>query len=359
MGTLFDYLDWRGDLSFEQCELGEVDSLILSLISYLDLYRIVPASHDAKGLSLIAAAKRYVQRHKGEGNNIGLIMPPETVMLLTRAARTPRFSCLRMLGYVNDIDDDMQSQFSATTFLSGEDCCFVTFRGTDDTIVGWKESFNMSFLCPIPAQIKATVYLESIARAHPDRRIYVCGHSKGGNLAVWAAVKCCNAVKDRIVAVYNNDGPGFDKDFIESEEYLEIRDRIRTLVPQSSVVGMLLEHEERYEVLRSTQVGLFQHNGFSWEVMGGRFVHTDSVTEESKLIDVTLKQMLSDMLPEERKRIVDAVYDILSSTNAKTLTELSVEKLKLVKAWNTLDTESKTVVKNLVKLIAKATKKKL
>jgi hypothetical protein len=358
MGTLFDYLDWRGDLTFEQCELGEVDSLILSLVSYLDFYKIVPASPAAKGLTFLAAAKRYAQRHKGEGNNIGLIMPHETVTVTTRAARTARFGSLRLLGHVNIVDDNIQSQFSATTFLSGQNNCFIAFRGTDDTIIGWKESFNMSFLCPIPAQDFAAQYLHHIAEAHPHRRIYLCGHSKGGNLAVYAAVKAEPRVKERIVAVYNNDGPGFNCDFIKSEEYLSISSKIRTLVPQSSVVGMLLEHEECYEVVRSNQVGLLQHNGFSWEVMGNRFIHTDSVTDESKHIDMTLKQWLSELTIEERKHIIDAVYEILSSTNAKTLTELNAEKLKVIKAWNTLDTEAKTIVKRLIKLVIKTTKKK-
>ncbi|MBQ9113153.1 MAG: DUF2974 domain-containing protein [Clostridia bacterium] len=358
MGTLFDYLDWRGDLTFEQCEFGEVDSLILSLVSYLDFYKIVPASPVAKGCAFLAAAKRYAQRHKGEGNVIGLIMPPETVTVTTSAARTVRFGTLRMVGHVNIVDDNIQSQFSATTFLAGEKACFVAFRGTDDTIVGWKESFNMSFLSPIPAQSFAAEYLRHIAIAHPDRKIYLCGHSKGGNLAVYAAVRSSPEVKERIAAVYNNDGPGFDREFIESEEYLAIRDRIRTLVPQSSVVGMLLEHEESYEVVKSNQVGLLQHNGFSWEVMGGRFIHTDSVTEESRYIDLTLKQWLSEMTAEERKHVIDAVYEILASTNAKTLTELSAEKLKVVKAWNTLDPEAKTIVKRMIRLVTKNAKKK-
>ena len=358
MGTLFDYLDWRGDLTFDQCEISEVDSLILSLICYLDFYKIVPASPAAKGLTFLAAAKRYAQKHKGEGNNIGLIMPPETVTVATRAARTARFGTLRTLGHVNIINDNIQSQFSATTFLAGEENCFVAFRGTDDTIVGWKESFNMSFLSPIPAQDFAAQYLHHIAEAHPNRKIYLCGHSKGGNLAVYAAVKASADVKERIVTVYNNDGPGFSREFITSEEYLSISEKIKTLVPQSSIVGMLLEHEERYEVVKSNQVGLFQHNGFSWEVMGNKFIHTDNVTDECRYIDVTLKQWLSELTADERKHVIDAVYDILTSTSAKTLTELNSEKLKLIRAWNTLDSESKAIVKRLVKLVTKTSRKR-
>ena len=353
MGTLFDYLDWRGDITLEEYGLCEVDSLILASLSYLDLYKIVPAAVSAKGVELLPAVKRYVNTHKGEGNAMGLILPPQMITGAVKAARSKRFGSLRIVGYVNHVDTDLEKQFSAITFLSGEHTCIVAFRGTDDTIVGWKESFNMSFMLPIPAQIEAREYLDRVGRAYPNRKIYVCGHSKGGNLAVYAAVKCDADARARIVTAYNLDGPGFDKDFIASPEYLEMRERIRTIVPQSSIVGMLLEHEENYEVVQSNGTGLLQHNGFSWEIMGGRFVHSDATTAQSKYIDVTLKKWLAELGAEERKRIIDALYEILSSTNAKTLTDLNADKLGVIKAWGTLDDESKKVIKRIVGLILK------
>ena len=353
MGTLFDYLDWRGDITFKEYGVCEVDSLIFSSFAYLDLYKIVPASVSAKGVELLPAVKKYVNTHKGESNAVGLIIPPQMITGAVKAARSKRFGSLRIVGHVNHVDTDMQKQFSALTFLVGEDTCIVAFRGTDDTIVGWKESLNMSFMLPIPAQIEAREYLDQVGHVYPDRKIYVCGHSKGGNLAVYASVKCSPETKSRIVTAYNLDGPGFDKEFISGEDYLEVRERIRTLVPQSSIVGMLLEHEENYEVVQSNGTGLLQHNGFSWEIMGGRFVHSDTTTAHSKYIDVTLKKWLSELGAEERRRIIDALYEILSSTNAKTLTDLSADKLGVIKAWGTLDDESKKVIKRIVGLIIK------
>ena len=353
MGTLFDYLDWRGDITFDEYGPCEVDSLILSHVAYLDLHKIAPASVSAKGVGLLPAVKKYINTHKGEAKVMGLIIPPQMITCAVKAARSKRFSTLRIVGHVNHVDEDLQKQFSATTFLMGEDKCFVAFRGTDDTIVGWKESLNMSFMLPIPAQTEALEYLNAVGEAYPDRKIYVAGHSKGGNLAVYAAAKCKPEIKSRIVAAYNLDGPGFNKEFMASEEYLEIRDRVRTLIPQSSIVGMLLEHEGNYEVVQSNTSGLLQHNGFSWEVMGGRFVHNDEVTAQSKHIDVTLKKWLSEISVEERKRIIDALYEILSSTSAKTLTDLNADKMGVIKAWGTLDDESKKVIKRIVGLIIK------
>ncbi len=360
MGTLFEYVDWRGDISFSELGVCEVDNLIFSQICYVDFKKMVPASLAAKPVGLLRAARRYMNAHKEKGDaaNLGMIMPPDIIRMMVKAARSRRFGETQLVGYVNRISDDEQKQFSAVTFLLSDDALFIAFRGTDDTLVGWKESFNMSFLSPVPAQSEAVQYLENVAEAFPEHKIYLGGHSKGGNLAVWAAVKCKKDVNDRIVAVYSNDGPGFNSEFIASEEYAYTRERIKTLVPQGSIVGMLLEHEENYEVVESSYEGLMQHNSFSWAVMGGHFVHLDTVTDESKKIDSTLKEWLSEMSYEERREFFDTLYEILSSTQAKTLSELNADKLALLKVWNTLDPDSKRIVKRCISIIVKATKAK-
>ena len=358
MGSLFDYIDWRGDIPFSTLGICEIDNMVFSQICYVDFKRIVPVSVAARPVSFVSAAKRYMQIHNGEPINLGAIMPPEVITLMTKAARSARFSTVRMVGYVNKVSDNEQKQFSAVTFLVGDDVCFVAYRGTDDTIVGWKESFNMSFMSPIPAQTEAVKYLEGVALAHPERRIYVGGHSKGGNLAVYAAVKCSEEINRRIVAVYSNDGPGFDRAFIESAEYRATRERIHTIVPQTSIVGMLLEHEDRYDVVQSSYNGLLQHNAFSWDIIGGKFVRHETVTEESRRIDRTLKKWMNEMSVEKRKKTIDSLYEILASTNAKTLTDLNTDKLKLLKAWNMMDAESKKFIKRCITLVVKNGKAK-
>jgi hypothetical protein len=203
---------------------------------------------------------------------------------------------------------------------------------------------------PVPAQREAKDYLEYIAE-HTNGNIYVGGHSKGGNLAVYAAVKASKATKSRISAVYNNDGPGFDSDFISGEDYKEIKDRIFTYVPQSSVVGMLLEHEESYTVVKSRQTGIMQHNGLSWEAMGNSFVKLDSVSEDSKVIDTSMKEWLATMTPAERESVVDALYEALSATNAKTLSDLGADKIKIVRAWNAMDNDARNQVRRCINII--------
>ena len=357
MGTVFDYIEWRGDLPFSQVPIGEVDNLVFSMISYLDFKKMVHTSPKAKPVSFLLAAKRYMQARKSDPTQtLGVLFSPEFITLMTKAARSVRFGSVYMVGYVNKISLREQKQFSAVSFLIGEDEAFVAFRGTDDTIVGWKESFNMSLLGDIPAQHEAAKYLDSIAEVFPNRKIHVGGHSKGGNLAVWASVKCSAETRERIVAVYSNDGPGFTRDFVLSPEYKQMRPKMRILVPQSSFVGVLLEHAEGYDVIQSTQTGLLQHDALSWRIVGGSFIHLDRVTDESKRIERTLKRWIQEMPPEERRRVLDSIYEVLSS-NGRTLTDFSNDKTRLIRAWNTFDPETRQLIRKFIRLVVNNTKK--
>ncbi len=357
MANMMDYIDWRGDLDFSEVPICEVDTLILSQIAYVDFENIVSASFN-KPILLSTAVKSYLRRHRGEPAYVGAIIPKEIIALMSKAAYSERFSRIRVCGYVNIVSDDREMQFSALTFLLDEGTAFVAYRGTDDTIIGWKENFNMSFMHPVPAQLEAVEYLESVAAVRHER-FYIGGHSKGGNLAVYALTKCSEATKERVVMAYNHDGPGFSEGFTASPDYEAVRSRVRTILPQTSVVGMLLEHEENYEVIRSAQNGIFQHDSFSWEVMGGSFIHLDSITKESKFIDETVKQWLSEMSSEERERFVEDLYSAMTATNAKTLTDLNSDKKSLARIWSGLDADTRATAMRYIKLIFTETAKKI
>ena len=352
MPTVFDYLDWRGDITFSETELNEIDSLILSVISYVDFDSIVPSDHNSEGITLMSAARKYLRSRKGEPAYIGAILPPATLTLLAKSAKTKRFANVRLKGYINSVDNEAQKQISAITYVLGNESVYVAYRGTDDSLIGWKENFNMSFMSPVPSQTEATEYLNRAANA-TEGKIYLGGHSKGGNLAAFATVKCDPKVKERIVTAYNNDGPGFNTDFISGLDYQNIKGKIRTLVPQSSIVGMLLEHEENYEVIKSSQVGILQHDPFSWELVGSKFIYLDSISEESRRIDQTMKNWLGDMDMSQREEFVDAIYNTLSSTNATTLTDISTDKIKLLRAWNNLTEENKNMIMKSIKILFK------
>lgn len=358
--NIFDYLKWRGDLEFSKVDVCEVDSLIFSLLSYIDYSDVVPSeiSEVRKPPVLLTVTKRYLQAHTGgDLPSLGLMLSREIIKLLVRASKTRRFGLISPLCFVNRISTTEKMQFSAMAFALENGDTVVVYRGTDDSIVGWRENFNMSFIYPVPAQKEAVAFLEYVA-SKTNGRIYVTGHSKGGNLAVYAGVKASAQARQRIEKIYSNDGPGFDQAFISGTDYKSMRGKIVSILPQSSIVGMLLENANNYTVVKSNSVGLFQHDGLSWAVMGDKFIHLDSLTKNSQKVDQNMKKMLAGMTREERQHFVEALFDAIESqTGATTLTELNSDKMKLFKVWNALDEKSKAQLKAFAVLFVGKKKK--
>ena len=321
MATMMDYLDWRGDVRMEWAAFNEVDNLILAQIAYVALDGIVPAP-EAGGISLREAAQAYFSAHTEEEVRAMVSFTKDAAFLLRRAGETDRFCEVRMLRYLNEVNPENAEQFSALCYALPDGTVYVAYRGTDDTIVGWKEDFNMSFVSPVPSQLEAVRYLEQTAQAL-RAPLRLGGHSKGGNLAVYAAVHCRKEVRERIRTIYNNDGPGFMKKTVETEEYQSLCSRMETIVPQSSVVGMLLEHEDDYTVVGSTQKGLMQHDAMSWCVRGTQFVRVEEINAGARLLDDALHAWIASMDSKQRAAFVETLFDALDATQAKTLGELT------------------------------------
>ncbi len=346
MSNMLDYLSWRGDLDFRQSPFNEVDALVLSQFSYLPLDGIVSDSFDA-ALSLRDAAEKFFCRaDEQQVSPESLVLHEGDVSLFRSMADSRRFGDLRLCGYVNLIDYDAEKQFCCVCVELEEGSHFLAYRGTDHTLVGWKEDFNMSFLPSTPAQRDAVKYLERAAR-FLDGRFRLGGHSKGGNLAIFAAAFCSDATQERIGCVYSNDSPGFLPDVLASEGYEKIRNRIRSFVPQSSIVGMLLEREDDYTVVHSTQSALFQHDPYSWQVERTDFVTLDEVTAESHFLNHTLKDWIADMEREKRKAFINALYDIITAADARTFEDMTEGGLKnagaAISAYSRMDKDTKSM----------------
>lgn len=344
MANMLDYIAWRGDLPFSAVPLNEVDNLIFSKLTFMDLQEILPPYGSGGTMTIGAAARQYEKQYGRENTNLGVLVPSEIYDLFLAMSKCERFRHLLLSDYVNHIDAAAQVQFSATTVFLSTDEMYISFRGTDDTLIGWKENFNMSHIDSVPAQMEAVDYVNAVMKRCRHRRVYLGGHSKGGNLAIYAAVHCREEYKDRIVRVYNNDGPGFCRQMVNSTAYREMEGRICTLVPQSSVVGRLLEHDENYRVVRSNATGLWQHNGFTWEVMGAAFVHESALTKESHMIEQSIKSWIETMDEAAREAFVDALYRFLTATNAATLTELTADRTWFVRLLRESDPEAKKAV---------------
>ena len=290
MANIMDYMDWRGDLSFEADEFNEVDNLILAQLAYVDFEGIVTAEENAPAVPLKEASGQFWEKNDKDEILARVSMTKSAPFVMEKMAETKRFSDVKLRCYVNEIRDEEQFQFSAVCVELPDDSLYVAFRGTDNTITGWREDFNMGYLSETPGQLRAVEYLN---RAVTDKkqRVRVGGHSKGGNFAVYASVKCDPQIQNQILNVYSNDGPGFRSDMVESTEYQRMLPKLHTILPESSIVGMLLEHQESFEVVKSSNSGIQQHDAMSWEVLGRSFVHVDQVAAQSLLLDETFSAL--------------------------------------------------------------------
>lgn len=303
MADMFDYLTWRGDLSFSQDPVNGVDALIFSGLAYV-CYDNVPE----EGVTLSEAADAFFALGDCEDR----VRVKKDLELLLAAAQTARFGNTRLCMYRDLLIPEQETQFAAMTFRLDDGSAFLAFRGTDHTLVGWKEDFNMTFQQTIPAQRLAQQYTREVAMELTGP-LYLGGHSKGGNLAVFAAARSSPMVQERIRQVFNNDGPGFTRYLMGDPGYLAMVPKIRTFIPQSSVIGMLLEHEEPYTVIRSKTVGLLQHDLYSWELLGRQFVPVQEITDSSLFLDATIKSWFADMTNQERNQLVDVMFGLLGT----------------------------------------------
>lgn len=354
---IFDYLNWRGDLSFRQSPFNEVDGAILAKLSYLPLERVLE-----QGSLAPVSVKKAAEKLFALPNVDGSFMRKEDSPLLSALAESPRFCNMGIFNCVNRFDPESQTQFYAITIRLSKSELYVAFRGTDNTLVGWKEDFNMCFVCPVPAQRLAVEYLEGTARDSVGR-IIVGGHSKGGNLAVYAAAFCNSVAQRRVQTVYNYDGPGFDDTVLLTDGYKNICERVNTFVPQSSIVGMLLGHEEKYTIVHSEQTGIMQHDLCSWNVRQSAFKSLETVDNSSKFIDYTLKTWLSEMDYSEREKFVDGVYAVMCETHTNSIREMNSRKLAnlrtVIKSTQKMDDETREAVLKALRLLVRSTKTSL
>ena len=307
MGNIFDYLTWRGDLTFTQDPPNAVDALIFSTLTYVG-YGETAQRPPESAASLRRCAEEFFALENPESR----VRSKKDMELLRCAAATARFGHCGLCLYRSVLLPEQETQFAAMTFLLDDGSMFLAYRGTDNSLVGWKEDFNMTFQQTIPAQRLAQEYIREAALAH-TAPMRVAGHSKGGNLAVFAAARCSPTVRKWILTVYNNDGPGFTKYMIGDPGYNAIVPRIQTYIPQSSVIGMLLEHEEPFIVIRSKSVGIMQHDPYSWEVEGPHFLPVQEVTESSQFLDATIKNWFAGMTNRERNQLVEVLYGLLTT----------------------------------------------
>lgn len=352
MANIFDYLRWRGDLTLEQAPFQAVDGLILSCLAYT-YFDEVFKENPKRQVRLADALTELQNLHESKWR----VRDRQDVELIKLAAKAPRFREMKLCYYIDHIDLERVAQFSAITIKVDATHVFVAFRGTDTALVGWKEDFHMTFLDVVPAQIAAKKYLENIA-LRTESQIFVGGHSKGGNLAVFAATNLPEELQGKIEFVYNYDGPGVRDATLLLKGHQRVVDRIETYVPQGSVIGLVFEHQEDYAVIHSTQKGLLQHDPYSWEVLGNDFVRLDELEESSLIVNKALMAWLNGLTIEQREKFVDALFELLETfyvDEAGDLVYTTKNPIKTLKSLHEEDAEMKEILFKGLKMFLKAT----
>lgn len=333
MPNIIDYLDWRGDLPIsEVAPFNEVDNLILSELVYADLKGIVTPPENAESIPLFAAAEAYFATRKNSDENPQTASLKHAPTLLKKLAKTPRFQNITLSSYIDEIDKETEMQFAAMTVELPDNTLYVAYRGTDNTLVGWKEDFNMGFLSHTPGQIRAAAYLETVHKKEQEtgKTYRVGGHSKGGNFAVFASAFCSEEAQEKITEIWSNDGPGFRPEITGTDEYQRILPKIKSFVPEMSIVSLILENDFKPRVIKSDGAGATQHDPMSWQVKGDRFIYAAELSEESRMLDRTLSNWLSELSDVERELFVDTLFDIIQAGGASTVDDLASSKRKAV-----------------------------
>ena len=349
MPDMLDYMDWRGDLSLSQSPFTEVDNLLLSYLAYVNLDKIAPGP-DEGDMTVKKLSDRffdtYSQKELKEDRS-ATSKAPEVMKIMGNSVR---FQDARVMNYVNEVNEEQNLQFSAMEIRLSDGTAYIAYRGTDDTIVGWKEDFELSN-GTVAAQIKAARYLDRTGEQCPCP-LRVGGHSKGGNLCIYASAKCKSQTQDKIVKIYCNDGPGFTEHFLQEAGYLKIKSRILRIVPESSIIGMLLHHSVKPVVIASSSTGIFQHDGFSWQVMGAAFVRKERINKNAEQLDYTLNTWIESMDAKKRDAFIKELFSVMEVTGAKTLSDVHKDGLRdlplMLWKFDQLDPETKEMFSSLL-----------
>lgn len=329
MGNIRDYICWRGDLSFAQSAFNEVDNLVLAVFAYINLDGIEEVQGE-EGLALPELSERFFAIHTKEELEADTSFVAPVPYMMREMAKSDRFGGCVVRNYVNEIITEAQQQFAAMEIRLEDGSTYVAFRGTDDTIVGWKEDFNLSNGV-VPAQQKAAKYLSRVGEG-TGRMLRVGGHSKGGNLAIYASAMCPAEVQEHILEIYSNDGPGFVRGVFNGAHIDRILPRIKRIIPEASIVGMLLDHEKEPLIVKSSQKGILQHDGFSWQVLGASFVRAQELSKRALAFDGILHKWIDDMDAGQRASLIDDLFSVLEVPGVDNISQIQEGGLKSFKA---------------------------
>ena len=348
MSNINDYLLWRGDIELDsKNKFNEVDSMIMARFSYLRLDKI--KINDKETIETLSVKMKDLSNEEFLYNG--------DKELITNLGKSKRFKDMLVTDYIKTNEKEAEKQFGAVTIHLSDKEMYISFIGTDSTVYGWKEDFNMAFMDSVPCQIAGKEYVEKIAGKYPNKKIRIGGHSKGGNVAIYSAITTSKEIQDRIIKVYNYDGPGFNKEIINKYKTSSILKKIETYLPQDSMIGRIMTHEEKCTISLSIEKGIYQHDIYSWQVLGDNLIKSESLTDASENFNKALTEWLENTTNEQRKIFFDGIFEVIYSTEADSFRDIQknlTENMgKIYKTYRGISEEDRKTITGMIKLFVK------
>lgn len=348
MANINDYIKWRGDIPLNKdYPFNEIDSMILARFSYLIFNQI--QMEDEETIENISVKMKKFEndefRYNGDKD------------LITNLGKSNRFKKMKVTDFVENNEKENEKQFGAIVIHINDKELYVSYIGTDDSIYGWKEDFNMAFMDNVPCQIEGKKYLEKIANKYKNKKLRIGGHSKGGNVAIYSSIIVDKKIQNRIIKVYNYDGPGFSKEIAEKYSKEMIIEKIETYFPQDSIIGRIMNHEEKCSVVLSNEKGILQHDIYSWQVLGTNLIYSAKLTKASEIMNNAVTSWLTNTSSEQRKIFIDTIFELFYSTDANTFKEISKNLIGnlsvILKKYGQISKEDRKTITTIIKLFVK------
>lgn len=353
MNTL-DYIRRYGKVTFEQKEFTEIDNIIFCLLSYVNYNGIVSTNIKNK-MTIKQVRDFYYKMYDLNNINKEMLSVRNGIKILDMISRTRRYKDLLVYNYT--YIGDASQQFSAITFEINPKLVYVAFEGTDHLISGWEEDFKMTYLFPVNAHNDAIKYLNRNF-SFRNCNIIVGGHSKGGNLALVSSMYCNFFIHRKILKVYNNDGPGLRQEQLESKHYNHIQDKLIHIIPNYSIVGLFLKHNDNYKVIKSNRKGLFAHDAMTWQIDDDKFLLAN-LSKFSRVLDKGFLIWLDKYDDSKKKEFVDCIFEIFKKNNINSVIEIMESNkliLTLLKETINMDPIVKEMLKDLITILRQCNK---
>ena len=322
MGNLITYVQQYEAQTFQEKLVTDIDILVLTEIAYLPFDEIVSSSFEEKAaISLNQLGKEFEIIKEKEHENNPFMITKERIQLLDIVSKSQRYKDIKVFGFMNDIDDELTKQFAAVCYQWEEESRWIIFRGTDESLTGWKEDFMMTYSDLIPAQIDAIEYLRKQAELFSGS-LNISGHSKGGNLSLYASAMQEEDIQHRIQQIYCWDAPGVHRSILNTEGYQRVVSKAKRYIPQDSIVGLMLESQVPYHIIESQGSGISQHSALMWNIEDDYFVELTELTKNSQLTDQTFKQWTEVVSDEDLKLFFDTFFELFFEMGVETVNDV-------------------------------------